>query len=248
MELGATAASYLPDDLVVEILARLPAKSLCRFKCVSCCWRNLISNPIHRARFAQTLSGFFFKSGGRGWRLTGLPSSVTPLGRDDGGSPLMDSALSFLPPTYREIEIMDSCNGLLLLLCSDVHLSGPLPQFYVVCNPATREWVALPQPKYTNHCRGNNQVVEDDNDGMRKFVIAVEVYSSKTGTWDVRECEAYWLNLLGRMTYFNGFVHLPVEYEAVASVDPKGQSWRLTKMQDRCDDPGRGYVGHSQGR
>ncbi|OEL25973.1 hypothetical protein BAE44_0013003 [Dichanthelium oligosanthes] len=53
-------AANLPHDLVVEILSRLPAKSLCRFKCVSRSWRTLISDPAHRHRFAQTMSGFFF--------------------------------------------------------------------------------------------------------------------------------------------------------------------------------------------
>jgi hypothetical protein len=32
--------------------------------------------------------------------------------------PLVDTALSFLPPSHGEIEIPDSCNGLLLLRCS----------------------------------------------------------------------------------------------------------------------------------
>ncbi|CAL5080113.1 unnamed protein product [Urochloa decumbens] len=265
MEQGTTAAAYLPDDLVVEILARLPAKSLCRFKCVSRRWRSLTSDPAHRTRLAQTLSGFFFKSSGHGWHFTGLPSSVTPLGGYYGGLSLVDATLSFLPSTYREIEILDSYNGLLLLSCSDEHASPP--PFYVVCNPATREWVALPQPKYTDNCRGDIQVwhaavgfdpvislhfhvfqVVEDDDGMWCFIKAVEVYSSETGTWDVRECKPYWLKFLGRMTYFNGFLHLPVMYAAVASVDTKGQSWRLTQGQDNRYETGRGYVGHSQGR
>ncbi|CAN6199466.1 unnamed protein product [Urochloa humidicola] len=265
MEQGTTAAAYLPDDLVVKILARLPAKSLCRFKCVSRCWRNLISDPAHRGRLAQTLSGFFFNASGRGWRFTGLPSSVTPLGGDEG-SQLVDSALSFLPTTYKKIEIMDSCNGLLLLFCSDECIS-PSP-FYVVCNPATREWVALPQPKYTDHCRQDIQVwyaavgfdpvisshfhvfqvVEDDI--IRCFVKAVEVYSSETGIWDIMECRHHCLDFFGRMTYFNGLLHLPLEYEAVVSVDTKGKAWRLTQLHPRkrdCHSRGRGYVGHSQG-
>ncbi|CAN6212012.1 unnamed protein product [Urochloa humidicola] len=259
------AAAYLPNDLVVEILARLPPKSLCRFKFVSRCWLSLISDPAHRARLAQTLSGFFFKSSGRGWRFTVLPSCVTPLGGDDGGPPLVDSALSFLPPTYGEIEIMDSCNGLLLLLCSGERLSPP--PFYVVCNPATREWVALPQPKYTDNCRDDIVVwyaavgfdpaisshfnvfqVVEEKDGIFRFVKTVEVYSSKTGIWDIRECKHECLDFLGRTTYFNGFLHLPREYKALASVDTKGQSWRLTQAYDPNCNPGRGYVGHSQGR
>ncbi|XP_039797866.1 putative F-box protein At4g09190 [Panicum virgatum] len=96
-------AAYLPDDLVVEILSRLPAKSLCRFKCVSRSWRALIFSD--RFSFAQTLSGFFF---GSRRDIAGLPPPL----------PGVDTALSFLPPSGGEIELLDSCNGLLLLLCS----------------------------------------------------------------------------------------------------------------------------------
>ncbi|KAL3751427.1 hypothetical protein ACJRO7_012280 [Eucalyptus globulus] len=35
----------IPEDLLFEILKRLPVKSLCRFKCVSTLWRSLISDP-----------------------------------------------------------------------------------------------------------------------------------------------------------------------------------------------------------
>ncbi|KAK8623685.1 hypothetical protein V6N13_065048 [Hibiscus sabdariffa] len=35
---------HVPEDIKVEILSRLPVKSLCRFKCVSKVWRNLISD------------------------------------------------------------------------------------------------------------------------------------------------------------------------------------------------------------
>jgi hypothetical protein len=57
---GRNPASELTDDLVVEILSRLPAKSVCRFKCVSRHWRHgLIAHPHHRAKHCQTLIGFF---------------------------------------------------------------------------------------------------------------------------------------------------------------------------------------------
>ncbi|KAF8664498.1 hypothetical protein HU200_054675 [Digitaria exilis] len=238
MEQDTAAAACLPDDLVVEILSRLPAKSLCRFKCVSRCWRRLISDPAHRFRLAQTLSGFFFYSRDPPWRFAALPSSVTPLGlAGDGGLPLVDTALSFLPPSCGKIKIMGSCNGLLLLLCSNddvLSRSGP-PPFYVVCNPATREWVALPQPRYTpgqfstiitwyatvgfDPAISSHfyvfQVVEEDY-MITNYLKAVEIYSSETGTWDLRESESY----------FNGFLHLPMEYNNIVSVGTKGQPWR----------------------
>uniref|UniRef100_A0A8R7NWF5 F-box domain-containing protein n=1 Tax=Triticum urartu TaxID=4572 RepID=A0A8R7NWF5_TRIUA len=40
----------LTDDLIVEILSRLPARSVCRFKCVSTTWRDLISHPVNRMK------------------------------------------------------------------------------------------------------------------------------------------------------------------------------------------------------
>ena len=114
MEEGATAAAYLPDDVVVDILARLPAMSLCCFKCVSRRWRRLISDPAHRARLTQTLSGFFFVSCDPARCFAGLPSSVTPPA-GDGGPPPVDASLSFLPASCveGEIKMLDSCNGLL---------------------------------------------------------------------------------------------------------------------------------------
>ncbi|RHN79380.1 putative F-box domain-containing protein [Medicago truncatula] len=36
---------YLPDELITQILLRLPVETLIRFKCVCKSWFSLISNP-----------------------------------------------------------------------------------------------------------------------------------------------------------------------------------------------------------
>ena len=41
----AAITYLLPEDVVVDIMARLPVKSLKRFKCVSLSWRSLIHSP-----------------------------------------------------------------------------------------------------------------------------------------------------------------------------------------------------------
>ncbi|XP_015639318.2 F-box protein At1g67130 [Oryza sativa Japonica Group] len=55
-------AAELTEDLIVDILSRLPVKSVCRCKCVSRRWRGLISDPDHRKKLPQTLAGFFYSS------------------------------------------------------------------------------------------------------------------------------------------------------------------------------------------
>ncbi|KAM0916805.1 hypothetical protein ACQ4PT_009850 [Festuca glaucescens] len=52
--LAAAAASLLTDDLIVEILSRLPVRSVHRFKCVSPSWHDLIANPAHLRQAKKT--------------------------------------------------------------------------------------------------------------------------------------------------------------------------------------------------
>ncbi|KAK4547228.1 hypothetical protein RGQ29_032842 [Quercus rubra] len=53
--------SNLSCELIVDILLRLPIKSLCRFKCISKPWCTLISHPnfvkthLHRAQFKRLI-------------------------------------------------------------------------------------------------------------------------------------------------------------------------------------------------
>ncbi|CAN6339858.1 unnamed protein product [Urochloa humidicola] len=98
------AAADLPDDLIVEILARLPAGSLCRCKCVFRSWRSLISDPAHRARLEQTLSGCFVFSrpaaAPSSWSFVATRQSLPLQGEGEGGAPLVDTALSFIPPSH----------------------------------------------------------------------------------------------------------------------------------------------------
>jgi hypothetical protein len=56
------SATGLTDELLIEILSLLSIRSICRFKCVSWSWRNLISNPDHHKKLPQTLVDFFYES------------------------------------------------------------------------------------------------------------------------------------------------------------------------------------------
>ncbi|PUZ52976.1 hypothetical protein GQ55_5G016900 [Panicum hallii var. hallii] len=207
-----SAATNLPDDLVVEILSRLPVRPLRRCKCVSRAWRDLISHSHPRRRLAQTVSGFFY-------HLHGSPPPAA-----------VDHAFAFLPSTSyatTDTELLDSCNGLLLLRCCRASSSSslslqpkPAPSSYAVCNPATGKWVEVPEPIYaegtfglsSDYLQGKRQtrlaalafdpavsstrfhvlqLVERDYFSFpllsqNRFVVeAVEIYSSETKSWVV---------------------------------------------------------------
>ncbi|KAJ1288074.1 hypothetical protein BS78_02G061300 [Paspalum vaginatum] len=55
-----SAVAGLPDDALVEILSRLPAKFLCRWKCVSKAWCDLIADRLRCRKLPHGLEGFFY--------------------------------------------------------------------------------------------------------------------------------------------------------------------------------------------
>jgi hypothetical protein len=51
-----TVITKLPDAFIIEILSRLPPKSLCHCKCISRELHCLISHPDNLKKFTQTLA------------------------------------------------------------------------------------------------------------------------------------------------------------------------------------------------
>ncbi|KAK1643177.1 hypothetical protein QYE76_060982 [Lolium multiflorum] len=124
----------LPDDLVVEILSRLPLKSFCRFKCVCKSWLAFSSDAHYRQKLPRTPTGFLYQKRelDTSIHLTRLPSSD----RD------IDITLRFLPCDGYPLELHGCSNGLLLSYSrgsTDAEISNA-----IVCNPATEEWMELP--------------------------------------------------------------------------------------------------------
>ncbi|KAM0910830.1 hypothetical protein ACQ4PT_013893 [Festuca glaucescens] len=157
------AAGLLTDDIIVEILSRLPARSVHRFKCVSPSWRDLIADPAHRKKLPHALAGFLYNTYNRGnprlhdFHFANVSAGAAPpvdpslpfLPPDE--YPSVDPCLLFLPPDeYAYVPQLDTCNGLLLCLAymapssPSVDEDEQLDSHYVVCNPATERWVDLP--------------------------------------------------------------------------------------------------------
>ncbi|CAM0902455.1 unnamed protein product [Alopecurus aequalis] len=250
----ATAATLFTDDLILEVLSRLPARSVRRFKCVSTPWRDLIADPLHRKKLPQTLAGFLYttyKPGAWSHHFASV----------SGGAAPFDPSLPFLQPAskYKHITHVDTCNGLLLCACFNKETpDANKDEFrYVVCNPATGRWIELPPQSqaWANrfHCTArlafdptlssHFHVLEffEPIHYAGSYVTGVDIFSSQTGAWIHRDNG--WAGQIRlfrgtRSVFFRGMLHLvgrlkPIDIDGGESalvvlllVDMEGKLWR----------------------
>ncbi|KAI3423471.1 Importin N-terminal domain-containing protein [Psidium guajava] len=134
---GDAGSMVIPEDLLMEILKRLPVKSLCRFRCVSTLWRSIISDP----RFVDS---HFAHSANHPKLLISLPSQPDPApqgrwfftaNQSEPGNLQSQTALPyFFAPGTAHRYVSQSLNGLICFqVCGDVG----------VCNPTTGKYVTL---------------------------------------------------------------------------------------------------------
>ncbi|OAY75768.1 F-box protein [Ananas comosus] len=207
-------ASHIGDDMLAEILAKLPLKPLFRFKCVSKSWRGLISENHLRRRLPLLTSGVFYCSGPgphNGPRYA--------FASDDGG--LEECDLDFFP-FLRSSTLVDSCNGLLLFYAAH-------PAAFYVANPITRRWRALPRPQG----RTRLSILAFDPSaspdykvicftGWRPRGADIETFSSETGEWAPGELNWPGVEtdaMLATMHCFGGALYILAHSGCVIPVD-----------------------------
>lgn len=126
---------FLPIDLIIQILSRLPPKSLVRFKSVCKSWCRLISSThfmqLHFRVSSQTL------------QIVIQPPDTTEPNSEkllliDPFNPSSNLSLDFMDDC---IKVRASSNG--MLCCSSVKNKG----LYYLCNPITREFRVLPRTR-----------------------------------------------------------------------------------------------------
>ncbi|KAL6654807.1 hypothetical protein ACP70R_008272 [Stipagrostis hirtigluma subsp. patula] len=125
----------LPEDVLAGVLRRLQARDLAACRCVRKEWRGVIDARELLAAllgdlFPSSLRGIFVNYGE-------YPHSHLLARRTPAGAPQVDGTLDFMPDK-RWRTVVDHCNGLLLYEDNNRHY---------VCNPATRRWGRLPEPR-----------------------------------------------------------------------------------------------------
>ncbi|GJM89539.1 hypothetical protein PR202_ga05741 [Eleusine coracana subsp. coracana] len=258
---------FFPNDLIAEILSRVPYRSLCRFKCVSRAWLALCSDPSVYGKCPQSLSGFLYRRHkfehrffcpARMCRFTlsflNTSERYPPI---DGTSPL-----SFMPPTHTNVYLVDTCSG--LLLCDRQNEPTRQGPRYFVCNPATQKWIDLPDiepmkrlyptirlgfdPAVSSHFRVFLVVHLEDEHDLEDEVTGVQIYSSETGEWSYMPSEWGFSTVVrddSTSAFFNGALHLTTLDSScsVVTVDTAGKTWGRIPTPRHFD-----FIGLSQGR
>ncbi|XP_035840059.1 F-box protein At5g07610 isoform X1 [Helianthus annuus] len=206
------------DDLLTEILLRLPVTSILRFKSVSKHWRLLLRHRHFTHRYDTLLKspGFFTTD-----------NIYVPYDVENPTTPLFRS-LDFYPDP-RGIRIVQSCNG--LLLCCTYRGSIDARKYYVF-NPTTKQFAFVPclpggyEVRKTIRFMGLafhrtdcvhyklvciRSLESDDDDDVELFQI--QIYSSDTREWRIcpvtfrTDCPVFDMGV-----YWNGAIHWAPSY------------------------------------
>nr|XP_009393491.2 PREDICTED: F-box protein At5g07610-like [Musa acuminata subsp. malaccensis] len=215
----------MSDDVFMEILARLPLKSLFRFKCVSRAWRRLISDDYFLRRLPLLTSAVFYHCN--------ADAKEARFACTAGGGDLQECGLEFFP-FHRDSDIVDCCSGLLL------SYSRLRATFYVV-SPITKRWVALPQTLKSTHlavlafdpCHSSEYRVISFT-GWIAQGSELEVFSSATGDW--AQHSLHWGvdsdTMTATLRYFAGILYVVAFPNYIVAIDLDGMRCRRIELPE----------------
>ncbi|ONI29226.1 hypothetical protein PRUPE_1G188300 [Prunus persica] len=192
---------YIPEEILIDILLRLPVKSLVRFMCVCKSWRDLIESSSFIGRHLNRN----VKNHGLTF-LVGLEcNEVKPKIRH---SIFSNETFKATCLDMGGFGLYGSSNGLVCLSCKSLDLHCPV----TICNPSIMKFVRLPvtnvscPPKYQYRCvltfgfnsRLNDYKVVRLVTFIRgKKCNEVEVYSLSTNSWKSIGVIPPWIHALG---------------------------------------------------
>ncbi|PRQ52357.1 putative F-box domain-containing protein [Rosa chinensis] len=219
------------NAIIVEILLRLPAKSLVRFRCVSKAWRDLIwesyfiKNHLSHNDTKNILNSKLLLSTSPPQAIDYAALSNLASSNEEDDGPVASREVDY-PVDTRLVCLkifVGSCNGLVCLL---------LDFNFVLLNPCTRVFQSLPSPTLFSRYRtamfygfGYDSATDDckivvgsyrslarsghryhflNGEGFKETMI--EVFALKTGSWRTLE-RLDFVMLIGQGCVVNGALH-----------------------------------------
>ncbi|XP_076937834.1 F-box protein At5g07610-like [Bidens hawaiensis] len=194
------------DDLLTEILHRLPVTSILQFKSVSKHWWWLLSHRSFTLRYDKfPISPGLF-----------VHNKYVPYDVEDRSPPPYQS-LDFCPD-LNGIKIVQSCNGLLLCCCDRGHIRD---HKYYVFNPTTKQFAIIPSVPGDDDARKSIRFMglafHQTTCPRYKAVcilgsagiFVIQIYFSETGKW--KTVNNYFSEnpyaRFGSGVYWNGAIH-----------------------------------------
>ncbi|KAA8524975.1 hypothetical protein F0562_011387 [Nyssa sinensis] len=224
-------SDYLPREVWIDILTRLPVKTLLQIRCVCKLWQSLISNPtfitthLNRTRNttnkSHTLLLRHFNEGERRNKEHYL------LLHDDQTRDEQSVELEFPFKTRSKyhFRIVGSCNGL-VCLSDDYSIDA---YDIILWNPSIRKFVTLPRPRVTEITHGSYMFLlgfgfDSKSDDYKVVRIAyikgrngrdlippeVELYTLSSGSWRSFSTGAPPYGMFGytwTQAFVNGAIH-----------------------------------------
>ncbi|KAM7461565.1 hypothetical protein LguiA_029686 [Lonicera macranthoides] len=182
------------NDILTEILVRLPPKSIFKFTCVSRRWNNLIMDPCFIKRYDSGRR----RKGSSGGKLLGfVQCNIMRLASGTYMFQPWVSRHSFLSVSEGHSGRFPRELGYFISASNGLFLCGCIPTTYHVGNPMTKRWVSLPTPHQLFPDRaisvglaceeGSNSyqvvVAGTSHDAYYYDNMPIETYSSITGEW-----------------------------------------------------------------
>ncbi|XP_047333428.1 F-box protein CPR1-like [Impatiens glandulifera] len=189
-------ATFVPDEILENVLSRLPVKCLLRLRCVSKSWLSLISSPrfvkLHLNRSVQTKSNLnLFMIDGQYFSRWNLYSPD-----HDHDHVLRPAEIVRHPLRCRKYAIQNwgSCDGLICLS------NAFLDDFVCLWNPSTKKSIILPYSSstltrndertygfYYDITNDDYRVVRTTLFGGEIFDYEIKVYSLRSNSWHMLE-------------------------------------------------------------
>ncbi|WCJ23652.1 F-box and associated interaction domains-containing protein [Euphorbia peplus] len=183
INVNTTKGDYIPD-IVVEILLKLPTKSVLRFKIACKTWYSLISDPVFtnlHSKLAPQSPKILYSTPGARSRLQSLDYNSSSF--DDC---CLSGPISFPYCMYPKI-VGSSCG----LVCVDTYFYG---YSFCIWNPLTREYRKLPNLTVKNyssgyfHGFGYDSIANDFKLVISKDRIQYNIFSLKSNSWKTIRC------------------------------------------------------------
>ncbi|XP_044487049.1 F-box protein At5g07610-like [Mangifera indica] len=251
------------NDAIINILIRLPLRTLIQCKTVCKWWHNLISNPVFIATYSQQnphhyFSGFYLQK----FLFLELYSELEFLPYEGNHAAVPRPSLSFIEDN-NGVCIRDSCNG--LLLCSSFRCCNEEERMFYVCKPTTKQFFPLPKPP-SDQIIAINVVYNPKKSPYYQIVCIcdsktkpnykykeIKIYSSRSKSWRDSGNPSIIIKddiVFKRGIYTNGKIHWVGigEKSLTFDVEKEEMQWiPMPAIREGWSERRIGYFGESRG-